>query len=256
MARLARIVLPGVAHHVTQRGNRRLPIFFSDEDRAAYLALLAEAATASSTRCLAWCLMDNHVHLILVPETPDGLRGMLGEAHRRYTRRINFREGWRGYLFQGRFASFPMDDAHLMAAVRYVENNPVAAKLMARAQDWPWSSARSHIAGKRVARDPLTDVPALDQHVRNWRALLRHGAEGAELGPDGEAIADAIEARLRTGRPLGAAEWVAGHETLTGRTLAKHKPGRKGKSAPQIGIVSPHSGCPHIAVSPHSCVPT
>ena len=127
MARLPRIVIPGAAHHVTQRGNRRLPVFFGDEDRRAYLRLLTAAMAGSGTRCLAWCLMDNHVHLILVPETEDALRATLGETHRRYTRRVNFREGWRGHLFQGRFASYPMDDAHLIAAVRYVENNPVAA---------------------------------------------------------------------------------------------------------------------------------
>jgi putative transposase len=104
--------------------------------------LIAEACAAHGTVCLAWCLMDNHVHLILVPLSEDGLRATLGEAHRRYSRRINFREGWRGYLFQGRFASYPMDDAHLMVAVRYVENNPVAAKMVAHAQGrtsetWP-----------------------------------------------------------------------------------------------------------------------
>ncbi|WP_420383710.1 transposase [Novosphingobium sp.] len=86
MARLARIVIPYVAHHVTQRGNRRLPVFFSDADRDVYLGLLSEFARTSRTRCLAWCLMDNHVHLVLVPETADGLRAMLAEAHRRYTR--------------------------------------------------------------------------------------------------------------------------------------------------------------------------
>src|SRR5690606_11507519 len=102
MARLARIVIPGAAHHVTQRGNRRLPVFFSDDDRRLYLALLAEAARASGTACLAWCLMDNHVHLVLDPEREDGLRAALGEAH-------------------------------LMAAVRYVELNPVVARMVARA---------------------------------------------------------------------------------------------------------------------------
>ena len=227
MARLARIVLPGVAHHVTQRGNRRLPIFFGDEDRAAYLNLLAEAAQVSGTRCLAWCLMDNHVHLILVPGSADGLRAMLGEAHRRYTRLINFREGWRGYLFQGRFASFPMDDAHLIAAVRYVENNPVAAGMATRADDWRWSSARSHVAGRRAAGDPLTDMTALGRHVRNWRALLRHGPDAGDLGAEGEALAEAIEARTRTGRPLGAAEWIAAQENAMGRLMLRGKPGPK-----------------------------
>ena len=229
MARLARIVIPDIAHHVTQRGNRRLPVFFSDEDRAQYLDLLAEAAQASRTQCLAWCLMDNHVHLVLVPRTPDGLRAMLGEAHRRYTRGINLREGWLGHLFQARFASYPMDDAHLMTAVRYVERNPVAAGLVEAAADWRWSSARSHIAGQRVADDPLTDVPALGAYVRNWRAMLRHGLEAGELGEDGEQVADAIEARLRTGRPLAADEWIAAQEATLARPLAPRKAGRKRK---------------------------
>lgn len=147
MARLSRIVIPDVAHHVTQRGNRRLPVFFSDADRTAYIDLLAQGCAAAGVDCLGWCLMDNHVHLILVPRHADGLRAALGEAHRRYTRRINFREGWRGYLFQGRFASYPMDDAHLVAAIRYVENNPVAAGMVQEAAHWRWSSARSHHAG-------------------------------------------------------------------------------------------------------------
>lgn len=229
MARLSRIVIPGVPHHVTQRGNRRLPVFFSDDDRRLYLALLADAARAAGTACLAWCLMDNHIHLILVPEHADGLRATLGEAHRRYTRHVNFREGWRGHLFQGRFASYPMDDAHLMVALRYVELNPVAASMAARADDWPWSSARSHLVGKRTADDPLTDTAALGRHVRNWRALWRHGVEAGDLDSEGEAVAEAIEARLRTGRPLADAEWIAGHETALGRPLAPRKPGRKAK---------------------------
>lgn len=229
MARLARVVIPHAAHHITQRGNRRLPIFFTDEDRETYLQFVAAGCAVTGTRYLAWCLMDNHVHLILVPESAGGLRSALGEAHRRYTRRINFREGWRGYLFQGRFASYPMDDAHLMAAVRYVENNPVAARIVKAAGDWRWSSARSHIAGRRMADDPLTDVAALKAHVPNWRAMLRHGAELGDSGEAGEAVAEAIEARLRTGRPLGAREWLARQEALLGRPLAPRKRGPKPK---------------------------
>jgi putative transposase len=227
MARLARIVLPGVAHHVTQRGNRRLPVFFGDDDRRAYLALLREGCVAAGVGCLAWCLMDNHVHLILVPKHADGLRAALGEAHRRYTRRVNFREGRRGYLFQGRFASYPMDDAHLMAAMRYVEQNPVAAGMVARAEDWRWSSARSHLGGRRAREDPLTDVAALGRHVPNWRAMLRHGVESGDAGEPGEATAEAIDARLRTGRPLAARAWIADQECALGRTLAPAKRGPK-----------------------------
>lgn len=229
MARLPRIVIPHVPHHITQRGNRRLPVFFSDEDRRDYLSLVGEACAVSGTACLAWCLMDNHVHLILVPQNEDGLRGTLSEAHRRYTRMVNFREGWRGHLFQGRFASYPMDDGHLMAAVRYVENNPVAAKMVARAEDWRWSSARSHGTGRRVADDPLTDVAALGRHVRNWRAMLHHGLEAGDVGAGGEAVADMIEARLRTGRPLAADAWIEEQEKAAGRPLRPAKPGPKPK---------------------------
>lgn len=229
MARLPRIVIPHVAHHVTQRGNRRLPVFFSDGDRSDYLSLVAEACAASGAVCLAWCLMDNHVHLILVPKGEGGLRGTLGEAHRRYTRMVNFREGWRGHLFQGRFASYPMDDAHLMAAVRYVENNPVAAGMVARAEDWRWSSARSHGTGERVADDPLTDVAGLGRHVANWRAMLHHGLEAGDVGAEGDAVADMIEARLRTGRPLAADAWIEEQAATLGRTLQPGKPGPKPK---------------------------
>jgi putative transposase len=225
MARLSRIVIPHVPHHITQRGNRRLPIFFSDDDRSTYLSLIAEACAAHGTICLGWCLMDNHVHLILVPESADGLRATLGEAHRLYSRHVNFREGWRGYLFQGRFGSYPMDDAHLMAAIRYVENNPVAAGIVARAEDWHWSSAASHVAGKRVAGDRLTDVSKLGRHVRNWRVLLRHG-----LGASADRASEAeIEARTRTGRPLASPEWIADAEAVMNRKLAPQKRGPKPK---------------------------
>lgn len=124
-----------------------------------------------------------------------------------------------------------MDDAHLIAAVRYVENNPVAARIVERAEDWPWSSARSHVAGERAEGDPLTDVPALGRHVRNWRAMLRHGAELGDADAAGQAMAQAIEARLRTGRPLGVEEWVAQQEKALGRALAPQKRGPKPKQA-------------------------
>lgn len=229
MARLARIVIPEVVHHVTQRGNRRLPVFFCDEDRRDYLALVGSACEAQATRCLAWCLMDNHVHLILVPAREDGLRATLAEAHRRYSRKINQREDWRGYLFQGRFASYAMDDAHLMAAVRYVENNPVAAAMVGQAEDWRWSSARSHIAGRRTADDPLTDVAALGEYVPNWRAMLAKGLAHAD-----EAEAAGIEQCLRTGRPFAETRWIEAMEGRIGRALRPLKRGPKARLAATI----------------------
>ncbi|MGB2823526.1 MAG: transposase, partial [Phycisphaerae bacterium] len=148
MARLARVVAPGYPHHVMQRGNRRQKTFFSVGDYSAYLELLAEWCGKCGVEVWAYCLMPNHVHLVVVPATADGLRRGIGEAHRRYTRRINFRKGWRGHLWQGRFASFVMDEDYLLEAVRYIEMNPVRAGLAATADAWRWSSAAAHVAGR------------------------------------------------------------------------------------------------------------
>lgn len=193
MPRLPRLICPEVPHHITQRGNRKQRIFFNDNDRRAYLQLLADRCIATGTRCLAWCLMDNHVHLILVPPAVDSLRATLAPLHTRYAARINQREGWSGHLFEGRYWSYPMDDAHLMFAVRYVERNPVTAMLVAQAEDWRWSSARAHIAGEP---DGLTDIEAIGQHVPNWRAMLADGLEASSHN-------EAIEKALRGGRNLG-----------------------------------------------------
>ena len=225
MARLARLVIPDVPHHVTQRGNRRQPVFFEDEDYAAYRDLVAAACAERGVRCLAWCLMPNHVHLILTPPAPEALRIALADAHRRYSRRINFAHGWTGYLWQGRFASYPMEDAHLMTAVRYVELNPVRARLVANAEDWRWSSAKAHVTGRR---DGLTDPDALAGVHRNWRAMLRHGLEAGDLGEEEVA---AIEAHMRTGRPRGSEAFIGALETRTGRPLKRRKPGPKPKLA-------------------------
>lgn len=93
MARITRVVLPGIPHHVTQRGNRRQRTFFNEEDYQAYVSLLGQACRTHDTEVWAWCLMPNHVHLVLAPSSEDGLGASIAEAHRRYTRRINFREG-------------------------------------------------------------------------------------------------------------------------------------------------------------------
>src|SRR3972149_1254705 len=112
MARIGRVVAPGLPHHVTQRGNRRQAVFFDEKDYAVYRALLAEQCAAAGVAVWAYCLMPNHVHLILVPSDPSGLQRAVGEAHRRYTRYVNSREDWRGYLWQGGFASFPLGEPH------------------------------------------------------------------------------------------------------------------------------------------------
>lgn len=216
MARLARIVISSVPHHVTQRGNRRQTVFFGDSDYSAYLALLSEHTRNSGVAVWAWCLMPNHVHLILTPPTPDALRAALSEAHRRYSRMVNFREGWRGYLWQGRFASCPLDEAHAHAAARYIELNPVRARLVSQAEDWPWSSARAHLTGQS---DGLTEIGALGIPVAEWRGFLAEGLD--------EGALEAIRSGERTGRPLGGAEFIEQLETTTGRTFAPRKRGPK-----------------------------
>ena len=116
MARLARVIAPGMPHHVTQRGNPRQETFFGEEDYQHYLELIARFCRAEQVAIWAYCLMPNHVYLIVVPQSAESLRRAIGEAPRRYTRRINFREGWRGHLWQGRFASFVMGEVHLLTA--------------------------------------------------------------------------------------------------------------------------------------------
>jgi putative transposase len=216
MARLARVVAPGIPHHVTQRGNRRQQTFFNDGDYAAYRSLIAASCKAAEVEVWAYCLMPNHVHLILTPKDEDGLRGALAETHRRYSRRINEREGWTGYLWQGRFASAPMDEQHLMACARYVELNPVRAGLAAGADDWPWSSARAHLTGRD---DGLTTVPALLDRAPDWSGHLMQGLSAEER--------DAIRKVERTGRPLGGEAFVKSLEAALDRPLARSRPGPK-----------------------------
>ena len=136
MARIARVVAPGIPHHITQRGNRRLDTFFSEADYREYLYLMAEWCNRCKVQVWSYCLMTNHVHLIAVPESEDGLRRAIGEAHRRYTRYINFRKGWKGHLWQGRFGSFPMDERYLIATARYIELNPIKVGMVTRAVDY------------------------------------------------------------------------------------------------------------------------
>lgn len=217
MARLARIVIPGLPHHVTQRGNRREPIFFEDGDQEVYRDLLAEQCARRSVACWAYCLMPNHVHLILVPPREDALGPAVGEAHRRYTNFINARGRWTGHLFQSRFSSVVMDEAHLTAAFRYVALNPVRARLAAGAEDWPWSSARAHLAG---VDDGLAEVAPLLERVADVAGLFAPSEHDA-------AAFEALRLAEGTGRPLGAADFIAGLERLLGRPIARRGPGRK-----------------------------
>lgn len=216
MARLARVVAAGIPHHVTQRGNRRQPTFFSDDDFAAYRDLMAAACRRAGVEIWAYCLMPDHVHLIVVPATEDGLALGIGEAHRRYSQRINGRAGWRGHLWQGRFASFPLDPDHLAVAARYVERNPVRAGLVRGPADWPWSSARAHLDGRD---DALARARPLLDLIGDWPAFLAQDVSEPEMAT--------LRRHARTGRPLGGEAFVARLERVLDRPLRPRKPGPK-----------------------------
>jgi putative transposase len=216
MARLARIVVPGSPHHVTARGNRREPIFFEDGDQDIYRDLLAEQMRKASVEVWAYCLMPNHVHLILCPTSEEGLALALGAAHRRWANFVNARGRWRGHLFDGRFASVAMDETHLASAVRYVALNPVRAQLVCKAEDWAWSSVRAHLAAQD---DGLVRVQPVLDRIADFADLVRTDADDAAFA--------ALRAAEQTGRPLGTADFVADLERRLGRPIARRAPGRK-----------------------------
>jgi len=215
MARIPRVVVPGAPHHITQRGVRRMQTFFDEEDYQIYLNLMCQQCQSFGVEIWSYCLMPNHAHLIAVPKDEKSLSRGIGEAHRRYTRHVNFKKSWKGYLWQGRFASFPMDESYLLAAVRYVELNPVRAKLVKEADDYRWSSAKAHLDGKD---DVLVKVEPLLERVPDWREFLASG------NSDGF---DEFHKHERSGRPLGDEGFVSRLSRLLARDLARHKPGPK-----------------------------
>ena len=215
MPRVARFVVPGLPHHVTQRANRRQRVFFSEADYRLYRDLLHSSCAAAGTSIWAWCLMPNHVHLVLVPTVAEGLRTALAPVHWRYAGHVNARQDWRGHLWQSRFASFPMDEAHLHACVRYVELNPVRAGLVSGPEDWPWSSARAHLGR---GGDRLTALGPMRERIDDWPAYLGLGLADAER--------DAIRAAERSCRPLGGSAFLDQVAASLGREVRAPRRGR------------------------------
>jgi putative transposase len=229
MGRIARVVIPGCPHHIVQRGNRRQRVFFSEADKATYLTLLKRQIDKHGMRVWAYCLMDNHVHMVAVPGTKYSFARGIGEAHRKYSCLINIREDWKGYLWQGRFVSYPLDDGYCYAAIRYIERNPVRAGIVVKAEDYPWSSARPHV---EKTTDPLLSPCPLESAIGDWSSYLRQ----TDLEED---IRRFVEYE-HTGRPLGSNDFIRRLEQLTGRILVPLKRGRKKYRKSEIGIVSPN----------------
>ena len=220
MPRIARVVAPGLPHHITQRGSRNQKVFFSIADRRNYMGILKEEMDKHCVEIWSYCLMDNHVHFIAVPQNQDSLAKVFREAHKRYARMINQRQGWRGHLWQERFHSFVMDDQYLYAAVRYVEKNPVKAKLVERAEHYAWSSAKAHV---KRSEDPLLSRFYLVDEIKDWSSYLLED-ERKSMSYEKQ-----IQVHLRTGRPLGTEGFIQKIEEVTQRGLYKKKAGRPHK---------------------------
>lgn len=198
-----------------QRGNRNQRVFFSSSDKRAYLKMVSSYCQREKVQIWCYCLMENHVHLIAVPEECGNLRRAFGETHKKYTWMINARNDWRGHLWQGRFISYPMDEAYLYACVRYIERNPVRAGIVDKPEDYPWSSARAHIFG--LKDEILSPLPSYFR-ISNWQDYL-HGVErDEEIMPFRECA--------RSGRPLGGNEFITKLESITGIRVRPKPPGR------------------------------
>ena len=227
MPRMARTVVAGIAHHVTQRGNRKEDVFFTAQDRRRYLELLKSYSEQHGLKILAYCLMSNHVHLVVVPKSENTLAATLKPVHLRYAQHVNWTHKLGGRLWQGRYYSCPLDDQHCLAAIRYVETNPVRAGLVKKAEEYRWSSAAVH-TGQRS--DPiLSPFSKGESDTPGWSAWL------AEKPSD--EMMERLRLSTRTGRPAGSATFIERLEQTCGRIL-RPKPGgrpRKQKTRPRHG---------------------
>jgi putative transposase len=223
VARFARVVIVDVPHHVTQRGNARQVILSSDRDRTTYLELLREYSQLHRLGLLGYCLMSNHVHLIAVPHGPDALSQCLKQAHGRYAGYWNAQQCSTGHVWQGRFYSCPLDEAHLWTALRYVELNPVRAGMVENAEAWKWSSAAVHCG--LASPYAMLDLERWQKRwtATEWRAYLAENQSTAEVS--------ALRGSTHTGRPLGSREFITALEEQMSRPLAPRKAGRPKKAA-------------------------
>jgi putative transposase len=214
-------VIPGCAHHVTQRGNNRQDVFFVDADRQVFLQYLLEAAERFALEVEGYCLMSNHIHLVVTPQREDSLAEGLKRANQMYAQYVNRLHGRCGHVWQNRFFSCPLDRGHLGRVLVYVERNPVRARLCRRAWQWPWSSAAAHCGGDDPAE--LLDVASWRREVdaTKWRRMLER--------PDDDRLARLLHLSTSRGRPLGSDSFVAKLETMLGRRLRPLPRGRPAK---------------------------
>jgi putative transposase len=226
MARGLRQSAAGMVYHVLNRGNARRMIFHKDRDAAAFLDLLHEVRQVIPMRVLGYCLMGNHWHLVLWPRGEGDLSRFMNRLTVTHVRRwlAHYHDGDGGHLYQGRFKSFPVqDDTHLLTVLRYVEANPLRAKLVTRAEDWRWSSLRRWLYGE-PARLTLDEWPV--QRPPDWPQIVNHPLAESEL--------DQVRTSLSRGRPYGQAGWVEQVCQALGLQFTLRRRGRPRKPAPLV----------------------
>lgn len=222
MPRIARVVAQGYPHHITQRGNYRQKIFSSDTDREKYLSLTDTESKRYGLKILAYCLMPNHVHFIAVPENDDSMGKVFKYANMKYSQAYNKKIGTGGHLFQGRFFSSVMDERYVIACARYIERNPVRAKMVKTPCDWKWSSAKAHCG---IDERDTFGVRALfdyaDYPQKNWKKFIEEPDDAEEI--------KRIRSQTRRGRPLGENQFIRKLEKKLNRFLALKPRGRPKK---------------------------
>ena len=220
MPRIARIIAPGYAHHITQRGNNRTQVFFDDEDRRTYLKLLSRYADKYKLQIWAWCLMDNHVHLLVIPDSESSMARGIGLTNMVYTQYLNRKLGQSGRIWQNRFFSCVVEgNEYLWAVACYIECNPVKAGIVENAEEYLWSSARVHLKGFSDDRVILGDW--LEPSEREGYAVFV-ATDDAEQNTN-------IRKATRTGRPLGTESFIDTIEYKLNRTVRAKKAGRPRK---------------------------
>ncbi|HUW61998.1 MAG TPA: transposase [Candidatus Bathyarchaeia archaeon] len=251
MARLARIVVPGASHHVTQRANNQQDVFFVADDRRVYLEFLREQGARFGFRIDGYCLMTNHIHLIGVPAREDSLAKAVGRTHFLYTQYVNRMHGRTGRLWQNRFYSCAMDQAHAYRALCYVELNPVRAGMAKHAWEYARSSAPLHCDAAAL-HGSRADVGATLLNLTAWRAQMppRQWRDTLKEIARDKPAQEAIRRNTYTGRPLGADRFLSKVEHLIGRRvrplpIGRQKGWRKNKheaSATQRKKTNPNKG--------------
>jgi putative transposase len=224
MPRQARAVFAGVPHHITQRGNRREDVFETDQDRTIYLDWLQEYCKKHKVEILAYCLMTNHIHLVALPKTEVGLQAVLKPLHMRYAQRFNRQRGWQGHVWQGRYFSSPLDEHYLWNAIRYVERNPVRAKMVKRPENYAWSSAAAHcddredkvLTTRRYWKNQF-------ESIGNWSGWLAEGDSDAEMS--------ILRRNVEKGLPCGSKRFIKKLEKRAGRALEYRPLGRPKREA-------------------------